>query len=242
MLFFRVSINCIIADESLVEIEEQTKTGVDSTYNDLHVCIDGNVEFDTGTVTTGTPTFGGKIKINISKPLPALPTKEPKEVTVDSEITTGTFIDPSQPLPPGEEPVQLNLKPTLQGVELKRLPPVEKGRELTGLCSIMWRVSGSAVELVQLRHLFISNSICKFCTDETELFLFCCDIDNGVFKKIVYGVENELLFWLSVSDSRCTYWFLTINIIKERLFLPFVNYAKIMLIGASVKYYWNKCS
>lgn len=121
-----------------MDMEEASKPEVDTTHTDVHVFIDGNVEFDTGTVTTGAPSFGGKIKININKPLPILLPKETtKEVPVESELNTGTFIDPSQPLPPGEEPVQLNLKPTLQGVELKRLPSVEKGRELTGLCSIM---------------------------------------------------------------------------------------------------------
>lgn len=120
-----------------MEIEEPPKTQVDTTHTDVHISIDGNVEFDSSTVTTATPTFGGKIKINISKPLPIVQPKETKEVSVESELSMDTFIDPSQPLPPGEEPVQLNVKPALQGLELKRLPPVEKGKELTGLCSIM---------------------------------------------------------------------------------------------------------
>lgn len=130
----------IILDETLLDMEEVLKPEVDTTHTDMQVFIDGNVEFDTGTVTTGAPSFGGKIKININKPLPILLPKESttkESMPVESELNSGTFIDPSQPLPPGEEPVQLNLKPTLQGVELKRLPPVEKGRELTGLCSIM---------------------------------------------------------------------------------------------------------
>lgn len=119
-------------------MEEPPKTEIDTTHNtDVHISIDGNVEFDTNTVTTAAPTFGGKIKINISKPLPALPAKETKDVPLESDLSIDTFIDPSQPLPPGEEPVQLNVKPGLQGVELKRLPPVEKGKELTGMCSIM---------------------------------------------------------------------------------------------------------
>lgn len=120
-----------------MDIEEPSKSEVDTTHTDVHISIDGNVEFDTGTVTTAAPPFGGKIKINISKPLPLLPHKETKELPIESDLITDTFIDPSQPLPPGEEPVQLNVKPALQGVELKRLPPIEKGKELTGLCSIM---------------------------------------------------------------------------------------------------------
>lgn len=126
-----------ILDEILMEMEEPPKTQVDTTHTDVHISIDGNVEFDNGTMTSAAPTFGGKIKINISKPLPVMQPKETKELPIESELSTDTFIDPSQPLPPGEEPVQLNLKPTLQGLELKRLPPVEKGKELTGLCSIM---------------------------------------------------------------------------------------------------------
>lgn len=121
----------------MLEDEEPPKTEADTAHPDVHISIDGNVEFDTATMTTAAPTFGGKIKINISKPLPVLPLKETKEVPVESDLVADTFIDPSQPLPPGEEPVQLNMKPALQGVELKRLPPVQKGKDDTALCSIM---------------------------------------------------------------------------------------------------------
>ena len=88
-------------------------------------------------VPTTTASIGSKIKINISKPLPVITPKEPKEIPCDSVPSLEPVIDPSQPLPPGEEPVQLNIKPALRGVELKKLPPVQKGSELTGMCSIM---------------------------------------------------------------------------------------------------------
>lgn len=99
--------------------------------------IDGNVEFESG-MAPPSSGISGKIKINITKPLPVITTKENKDL-VSSEIdsTSPELIDPSQPLPPGEEPVQLNVKPALQGLTLKKLPPVQKGSELTGLCSIM---------------------------------------------------------------------------------------------------------
>lgn len=121
----------------MLEDEEPPKSEVDTTETDINISIDGNVQFDTGTVTSAAQTFGGKIKINISKPLPVLAPKETKEVPIENDLIADTFIDPSQPLPPGEEPVQLNVKPALQGVKLKRLPPVQKGKEQIGLCSIM---------------------------------------------------------------------------------------------------------
>ncbi|KAK5644187.1 hypothetical protein RI129_008032 [Pyrocoelia pectoralis] len=106
----------------------------DTTHTEVVSTIDGNVEFDSGV----NPSTGisGKIKINITKPIPAIVTKETKE-TVEEEVKSADCIDPSQPLPPGEEPIQLNVKPALQGLDLKRQPAVKKGSELTGLCSIM---------------------------------------------------------------------------------------------------------
>ncbi|XP_049825333.1 uncharacterized protein LOC109601802 isoform X2 [Aethina tumida] len=94
--------------------------------------IDGNVELASDIPTTTTASKG--IKINISKPLAVIASKEPIK---DESETMEQVIDPSQPLPPGEEPVQLSLKPSLRGVELKKMPPVRKGSELSGLCSIM---------------------------------------------------------------------------------------------------------
>lgn len=132
-----------MVDDTLVDVEaalptiEPNKPDVDTTHAELVSSIDGNVELDMGTPAT-TNSIGGKIKINISKPLPVLPPKETKEASGgESEMSAETFIDPSQPLPPGEEPIQLNVKPALQGIELKKMPAVKKGSELTGLCSIM---------------------------------------------------------------------------------------------------------
>lgn len=116
---------------------EPVETDIETAHLDLVSSIDGNIDLETGTPVS-TSSIGGKIKINISKPiLPLVQPKETKEPIIESEICAETFIDPSQPLPPGEEPVQLNMKPALKGVELKKLPVVKKGTELTGLCSIM---------------------------------------------------------------------------------------------------------
>ncbi|KAK9738323.1 CID domain [Popillia japonica] len=105
-------------------------------HTEVVTFIDGNVEFDSSVPPTGG--ISGKIKINITKPLPVIAPKENTNKELSSELEkTAESIDPSQPLPPGEEPIQLNLKPALQGVKLKKIPPVKKGTELTGLCSIM---------------------------------------------------------------------------------------------------------
>lgn len=100
--------------------------------------MEGNMEFASGLMPL-TSGLGGKIKINISKSIPVISTKDTNKDLVSSDIdsTSPELIDPSQPLPPGEENIQLNLKPALQGLNLKKLPPVKKGVELTGLCSIM---------------------------------------------------------------------------------------------------------
>lgn len=128
-----------IDDSGLVPpSEEELKTSTDTTYADVVPLIDGNVQFESGLPPTSS--VSGKIKINITKPLPVLAPKEINNkdlVSSDVENNSAELIDPSQPLPPGEESIQLNLKPALQGLNVKKLPPVQKGTELTGLCSIM---------------------------------------------------------------------------------------------------------
>ncbi|KAF2885051.1 hypothetical protein ILUMI_21106 [Ignelater luminosus] len=105
----------------------------DTTHIEVVSSIDGNVELDSGVPTSSG--ISNKIKINITKPLPTVVPKESRDI-ISEELKTDC-IDPSQPLPPGEEPVQLHVKPALKGLELKRQPTVKKGSELTGLCSIM---------------------------------------------------------------------------------------------------------
>ncbi|XP_044254626.1 pre-mRNA cleavage complex 2 protein Pcf11 [Tribolium madens] len=116
--------------------EESTVSFTEPVQPTFISSIDGNTE-PVSSVPTSTANIGSKIKINISKPLPVIAPKEPKDIPCDSVPSLEPVIDPSQPLPPGEEPVQLNIKPALRGIELKKLPPVQKGSELTGMCSIM---------------------------------------------------------------------------------------------------------
>ncbi|KAJ8971726.1 hypothetical protein NQ317_002556 [Molorchus minor] len=128
------------AVQNQMEIENQNTTSTQSKpqseqqdlvstqlHPELVTSIDGNVEIISGTPSTVTNTGVGsnKIKINISKPLPVIPSKE-KEVPSESEFSTDTYIDSSEPFPPGEEPEPVKLKPALQGVKLKKLPLVKK--------------------------------------------------------------------------------------------------------------------
>lgn len=126
-------------EPSFEEINENQTAIVtpEAPHTEVVASIDGNVEFESGI----TPSSGisGKIKINITKPLPVInpPKENNKDLVSDSVENDKESIDPSQPLPPGEEPIQLHVKPTLKGIQLNKLPPVKRGSELTGLCSIM---------------------------------------------------------------------------------------------------------
>jgi pre-mRNA cleavage complex 2 protein Pcf11 len=137
---------------------EPTAPAVDTTYAAVACSIDGNVKFDDSPQITPGPA-PGKIKINITT-LPSvvakesqnegevemLPAdrstdKEPGPVLADASREYGEDgageedVDSQEPPPPGVEPVQL--KPRLVGRKLSKLPPVMKGTELSGLCSIM---------------------------------------------------------------------------------------------------------
>ncbi|GJQ65408.1 hypothetical protein Trydic_g7518 [Trypoxylus dichotomus] len=121
----------ITGEEQLEDMKMQ-----EAPHTEVVTFIDGNVEFDSSVPPTSS--ISGKIKINITKPLPVIAPKENNNKELNSEVEkTAESIDPSQPLPPGEEPIQLNLKPALQGIKLRKLPLTKKGTELTGLCSIM---------------------------------------------------------------------------------------------------------
>ena len=102
-----------------------------TSHPELITSMDGNIELASGTpAPMATPMSGGaKIKINISKPLPVIAPKDPSDFS-------GAPNSVSE-IPPLEEPEILNYKPALQNVPLKKLAPVKKGTELTGLCSIM---------------------------------------------------------------------------------------------------------
>lgn len=108
------------------------------THSEMVTSIDGNMEIVSSSQSSvaSSGVSANRIKINISKSLPVILNKE-KESAPDSGFPSETYIDPSEPFPPGEEPDPKQLKPGLEGVNLKKLPPTKKGSELTGLCSIM---------------------------------------------------------------------------------------------------------
>lgn len=114
-----------------VEVEETRTT----SHPLLITSMDGNVELSAPMVMVPTTISGGanRIKINISKPLPVITPKE-----VNSENSDSNAVVSPKELPPIEDLEPLSYKPALQNVPLKKLPPVKKGSELTGLCSIMW--------------------------------------------------------------------------------------------------------
>jgi hypothetical protein len=142
--------------------EEDVKAiapAVDTTHAAVACSIDGNVKFEDSPQITPGP-IPGKIKINITK---SIPSGAAKEFQSEGEAETSTTdqsndnesstvpaeasresgeegigeddVDSQEPPPPGVEPVQL--KPRLVGRKLTELPPVMKGTELSGLCSIM---------------------------------------------------------------------------------------------------------
>ncbi|CAH0397606.1 unnamed protein product [Chilo suppressalis] len=109
-------------DEPVITAEEASPPPtVDTTVTTVQSSLDGNTQLEVPTVRV-QPTA---IRINISKTVPTLP-----EPTMEDET--------DEPPPPGEEPeLEYTLKPSLEGIRLSRQPPIQKGSELSGLCSIM---------------------------------------------------------------------------------------------------------
>lgn len=119
--------------------EEVASVELITVHSELVPSIDGNIEL-VSSVPSSVTTSGisaNKIKINISKPLPVIPNNKDKDNFIETPFPSETYIDPSEPFPPGEEPASINLKPALKVVNLVKLPAVKRGSELTGLCSIM---------------------------------------------------------------------------------------------------------
>ncbi|XP_076641398.1 pcf11 cleavage and polyadenylation factor subunit isoform X2 [Halictus rubicundus] len=101
---------------------------VDTTYAAVKSSIDGNVELDS--TPAAIPAAPSRIKINITKPLCI--NKEPEESKEKEKPVVETPVEEvTEPLVPA------SVKPALQGRKLSNLPPVERGQELSGLCSIM---------------------------------------------------------------------------------------------------------
>ncbi|XP_046665109.1 uncharacterized protein LOC124357394 isoform X3 [Homalodisca vitripennis] len=113
---------------------------VDTTHATVTCLIDGNVEFEE---TPQQMNIGGppKIKINITKSSVQPKEKENELEIVESESSNTTLPATlslfTQPPPPGEEPVPQSVKPLLRKQKLQEMPPVLKGSEMSGLCSIM---------------------------------------------------------------------------------------------------------
>ncbi|XP_076236159.1 pcf11 cleavage and polyadenylation factor subunit isoform X3 [Calliopsis andreniformis] len=101
---------------------------VDTTYAAVKSSIDGNVELDS--TPAAIPAAPSRIKINITKPLCI--NKEPEESKEKEKPVAETPAEEvTEPLVPA------SIKPALQGRKLSNLPPVDRGQELSGLCTIM---------------------------------------------------------------------------------------------------------
>lgn len=107
-------------EESIEPIE------VDTTHAAMKSSIDGNVELES--TPAKIPAAPSKIKINITKPLAA--TREPEEQK-GNPVIESFEVENSRPLSPAA------VKSLLKSRNLKVYPKVEKGEEMSGLCSIM---------------------------------------------------------------------------------------------------------
>ncbi|CAB3225554.1 unnamed protein product [Arctia plantaginis] len=121
-------------DEPIITAEESTiPASVDTTHATVESSIDGNLQLDAANSPANTLPVGG-IRINISKSLPTFVSTNHEQ---DKNLLEDVSAD-DEPLPPGEEPeLEYKLKPSLEGIQFSRQPPVCKGNELSGLCSIM---------------------------------------------------------------------------------------------------------
>lgn len=132
-------------------IPEEVKPKSPSPVSTMTCSIDGNT--DTEWNVPVAPSVG-TIKINISQKVvtavakPIMPTGDISVEPKSPLDTTPTFgeIDPDQPPPPGLEmetvvtpKLQKDMKPRLMYnvKKLKEYPIVNKGKEMSGLCSIM---------------------------------------------------------------------------------------------------------
>ncbi|XP_035442631.2 pre-mRNA cleavage complex 2 protein Pcf11 isoform X3 [Spodoptera frugiperda] len=120
-------------DEPILTAEEETiQARIDHTHPTVESSIDGNLQLDAASIPTASIPIGG-IRINISKSLPSFVNNQNQEDKMLEDVSAD-----DEPLPPGEEPeLEYTLKPALEGVQFSRQPPVNKGNELSGLCSIM---------------------------------------------------------------------------------------------------------
>ncbi|KAG7305107.1 hypothetical protein JYU34_010576 [Plutella xylostella] len=119
-------------DEPVITAEEEAvRTVPDAPSASVQSSIDGNLQLEAA--PPAPPAFpAGGIRINITKTIPTLVTTP----ALDTALEDISVED--EPPPPGEEPeLEYTLKPHLEGKEFSRQPPVQRGAELSGLCSIM---------------------------------------------------------------------------------------------------------
>lgn len=142
--------NLSLPQVSVEVVPDEIKPESPSPVSTMTCSIDGNTDTEWN-VPVAPAT--GTIKINISqKILPVKPTVPLKDSTVEPQSPpdfTPTFgeIDPDQPPPPGLEMEtvvipkvqQREVKPRLlnNAKKIKEYPVVNKGKEMSGLCSIM---------------------------------------------------------------------------------------------------------
>ena len=99
---------------------------IDSTQVAVKSTIDGNVDLESTTSTV--VTVQSKIKINITKCLNSpKESKEIKDVKEEEEVLEE---ENSEPLKPA------SIKPALRDKNLSVLPPIQRGEELSALCTI----------------------------------------------------------------------------------------------------------
>ncbi|CAG9762223.1 unnamed protein product [Ceutorhynchus assimilis] len=114
--------------EVILTTEEPTVT----SHPQLVTSMDGNMEL-VSTAVSAITSNAPKIKINISKPLPVI---APNEKNNSESSDNSDTVKSSSELPIEDLEI-VRYKPGLQNVPLKKLPRVQKGSELTGMCSIM---------------------------------------------------------------------------------------------------------
>lgn len=117
-------------DEPIITAEEETQQPtIDTTHTTVLSSIDGNLQLEHAPAAAPLPAGG--IRINISKTIPTFLSNNDDKMLEDISAD-------DEPLPPGEEPeLEFKLKPSMEGIHFSRQPPVVKGNELSGLCSIM---------------------------------------------------------------------------------------------------------
>ncbi|XP_045529689.1 pre-mRNA cleavage complex 2 protein Pcf11 isoform X1 [Pieris brassicae] len=117
-------------DEPIITADLETPpVTIETTHTTVTSSIDGNVQLDDATAAPALPIGG--IRININKVVTSF--ISPQEDKMLEDISAD-----DEPLPPGEEPeLEYKLKPELENVQFSRQPPLQRGNELSGLCSIM---------------------------------------------------------------------------------------------------------